>query len=167
MAVVAGLSVWELAALAAAAVAAMFTATPQGQEAAKKTAQAISDLAQPADESDAPATPDAVQDCPYAKDDTNDKCKDIYQQIYAVVNELQERIEESLEDTFDLYNKAYDTPNPDLPTDTTWLGHLEQEMNKQNQLNNLIRQAERMGCPVPQDIKQLGYRNLPKQPRGN
>jgi hypothetical protein len=70
-----------LALLGAAALATLFLASPPGQQAVKNTAQAISDLAQPADESDAPATPDAVQDCPYAKDDTNDKCREIYQQI--------------------------------------------------------------------------------------
>ena len=171
MAVVIGgaaVGAYELALLGAAALAAVFLASPPGQQAVKNTAQAISDLAQPADESDAPATPDAVQDCPYAKDDTNDKCKEIYQQIYEAVNVVQSRINDLLDDKLDLYNQAFDTPNPNLPPNSgTWLGHITQAQGWQNRLKNLIARAEAMGCPVPPDIKQLAYRDLPSQPRGN
>jgi hypothetical protein len=68
----------------------------------------------------------------------------------------------------DLYNQAYDTPNPNLPPNSgTWLGHIMQVQGWQNRLKNLIARAEAMGCPVPPDIKQLAYRDLPSQPRGN
>jgi hypothetical protein len=166
MAVVAGLSVWELAALAAAAVAAMFTATPQGQQAVKNTAQAISDLARPADESDAPATPDAVQDCPPAKDDTNDNCKPIYEQIYKTVAELQDRKKALLVDDNDLYHQAYDKPNPALGSRTgSYLGHIHQAQGIKNRLRNLIAEAEGLWrCPVPLEIKKLLDEAIPDKP---
>jgi hypothetical protein len=67
MAVAAGLTVYELAALAVLAVAALFTATPAGQKATREGVKAIGDAienAQGESETTDIAPPTTVTDCP-------------------------------------------------------------------------------------------------------
>jgi hypothetical protein len=80
---------------------------------------------------------------PYENTDPKDPCKDINQKIYEAVNTVEDRINDLLDDKLDLYNQAYDAPNPALPPGSgSWLGHIQQAQGWLNRLQNLIDQAE-------------------------
>jgi hypothetical protein len=80
---------------------------------------------------------------------------------------IRDRINDMLDDPLDLFNKAFDTPNPNLPPNSgTWLGHQVQAEGWQNGLQNLIDEAIKAGCPVPPGARKLAGRDLPKRPRG-
>jgi hypothetical protein len=48
----------------------------------------------------------------------------------------------------------------------TWRTHIQGAEDTQRGLRNSIKEAERMGCPVPPTARKLATRPLPKQPRG-
>jgi RHS repeat-associated protein len=97
-----------------------------------------------------------------------DPCKDLQGKIYDAMNTVEGRVGDLLEDTLDLYNCAYDTPNPALPPGVgTYLGHIGQALGWQSRIRNLIDQARKLGCPIPSGALHRGCRPLPTQPRGN
>jgi RHS repeat-associated protein len=89
------------------------------------------------------AGPSGPPNCP-------DPCTVLQEAIDEVVEELKERYWDMYFDKCNLYNLAPYRPNPDLRpgcNTTTWIGHQEQFIYKQRQLQRLIKQAIELGCP--------------------
>jgi len=98
------------------------------------------------------------------------ECEQLVKDIYRYMNTISQRIDDLLIDWCDLYNKAYDVPNPSLPggcAGTTWVGHQQQVLGWQQGLRNLLKEAERKGCLIPPGAWDLATRPIPSQPRGN
>jgi RHS repeat-associated protein len=91
-------------------------------------------------------------------------CTRIQNEIRAAAGELAERVEDLVNDHWDLYNKAYSIPVKGLPG--TYFGHIVQAEGVQNRLNNLIDQAYQKRCPIPENAWRLATRRLPSRPRG-
>lgn len=98
--------------------------------------------------------------------DKGDKCKKIIQDIYDTMNQLQQKIDNLLNDPLNLYERAYDSPNSELETETTYLGHLVNAESLQQRLRNLIEQAKANQCQIPGGAWAMATRPLPSAPRG-
>jgi RHS repeat-associated protein len=75
-----------------------------------------------------------------------DGCEKYYKDIETRVNNIKRRYAEMREDKYDQYNKAYAIPDPNSPTQTTWIGHRDILRQEQQGLRNAIRRAEAAGC---------------------
>ena len=95
-------------------------------------------------------------------------CDDIIKKIKRCMATITEKLEDMRIDTLDLFNKAYDKPNPSLSSQTTWVGHQEQVEGLQNRLKRLIDQANnhKPPCPIPAGARRLARQPMPKKPRG-
>ena len=97
-----------------------------------------------------------------------DDCNNLLQEIYRYMNTINGRINDLLNDPLDLYNLAYDTPNPALPPKSgTYVGHQGQVEGWQGGLRKLLEDARKKGCPIPPGAWSLASRPIPSQPRGN
>jgi RHS repeat-associated protein len=78
---------------------------------------------------------------------------------------LKQRYSELLEDTKELYTKAYDTAVPGLPG--TWTGHIKQFKDNQNILNKVLRKIHQKFCKLPpgSGIHEWLYKETPVKPR--
>jgi RHS repeat-associated protein len=97
----------------------------------------------------------------------DDDCREIEREIKDAMEEVESRIEDMLNDPRNLYDNAFDAPNPSVTgTPTTWRGHGIAVQGAKNRLYRAIMAAMRKGCPVPPQAWMLYLRGLPKMPRG-
>jgi RHS repeat-associated protein len=85
--------------------------------------------------------------CSYGSD-----CAALIARVESKMAEVKTRYYELMTDHLNLYNLAYDTPNPSLPPNSgTWVGHQTAFESAQQGLLNAIEAAERKGCRIPPD----------------
>jgi RHS repeat-associated protein len=98
------------------------------------------------------------------------ECEKLIQEIYFFMDEITVKINDLLIDQCDLYNLAYNVPDPSLPggcAGTTWVGHQQQVLDLQQGLRNRLKEAEKKGCLIPPGAWAIATRPIPNQPRGN
>lgn len=156
LAIPVAIGAYELAALAAASVAALWLASPQGREATSAAAEALSDAISKPRAAPIPLSPSIPRTCPQSKCD----CGAILQRIVSVMTELRRRIAEMEVDEYGLFGIRPDK----IPGIGSWPGHIQQFRNKQAQLRRLLNEATTMGCPIPLGAWQLATRNPPNRP---
>jgi len=91
-------------------------------------------------------------------------CDDLLKQIYQAMNQINSRILDLVNDPLNLFNQAYNVPNPNLPGAGTYVGHIHQVEGWQRRLRSLLQQAMAEGCPIPPAAWKLAARQLPTQP---
>lgn len=160
LAIPVAIGAYELAALAVAAIAAVWVASPQGREASRSAAKALSEALSRPKAVPIPLSPSLPRKCSDTKD-CEDRCGPITAQIIKVMAELTGRILDLEADKFGLYGIR---PSA-LPGVGSWPGHIQQFQQKQAYLRRLLNQASAMGCPVPPGAWHLATRNPPKGPR--
>ncbi len=160
LAVPAAVGIYELAALAAASITALWLASPQGRQATTAAANQLSEaLSRPRSEP-MPLAPSIPRACPRERD-SEDKCGPLIQRIYRVMAELRRRIAEMEVDRYNLYEIRPQA----LPGIGSWPGHVLQFKLKQAHLRRLLQEASTYGCPTPAGAWKLATRNPPKHPK--
>ena len=97
------------------------------------------------------------------------ECEELVKEIYRYMDTISQRIDDLLFDRCDLYNQAYDVPNPSLPPGCvgTWVGHQYLVLGWQKGSRGLIKEAEKKGRIIPPGAWELATRPIPNRPRGN
>jgi hypothetical protein len=97
----------------------------------------------------------------------DDKCRKILADIYALIREINDRIEAMLRDDNRLYDFAYDTPLEVGPLSGkgTYTGHYQQADGKQRNLRKRILDALKYKCKVPKEAWDAAFRKIPLVPR--
>ncbi len=109
-----------------------------------------------------PAAPYTIRNCPNPNLDP--KCKDKVDKMIDRAAFYEEKYANMEIDKFGLFRKAYDTPNPLLPTDTTWIGHVSAFTDDQIGFWRLYVDAVNAGCNIPADLFKY-VRQPPKRPK--
>ena len=95
-------------------------------------------------------------------------CDNLRCEIYRAMDTIDRRTNDLLNDPqlWNLYNTAYDTPNPAYPDKGTWTGHQQQLQGWKNRLKKLIDDAIKNNCEFPQSAWRFAYQDPPRFPRG-
>lgn len=93
-------------------------------------------------------------------------CHEILKRIKYYAKLMETERDKALADKNDLYNRAYTKPLSSHTKWGTWFGHETKFYNHKRGLIKAIREADRMGCPVPPGDRQKLYWQFPKKPKG-
>jgi hypothetical protein len=97
-------------------------------------------------------------------------CGEELRKIYELMDEINRRINELLEDRCDQFTHARYSQNSRYVDagcrGTSYEGHKQIIRNKQRELSKWITRALRKGCPVPPGAIELATRGLNWAPRG-
>jgi RHS repeat-associated protein len=93
-----------------------------------------------------------------------DDCSALLADIARMMAIVNSRYAALMSDPLNLFNTAYNAPNPSMPDAGTWLGHVDALADAQRGLQNRINLAKARGCPVPPQAEFLAELPLPTKP---